>query len=621
MLNKLSINLRVVILILVPTLFFAFIGYFSHLHYKKNESNLVNTTADLNIIKAGSNLNSAIDNNYTYILDKLKNGRASWKLSTNTAVDGESILLKSFAEFNEALSKNKLDSSLQNQLVEAEKNLKFDFVSMKKFLVNRTGSKQDMNVLAAYLVENQLRYSQNMSKVIEKVDEVILDGVNSNTSSMVDEAFSNTKTISSIIFLTSLFMIIIGFLISRSIKRPTNELTEVVARLSEGEFDARAKIIGNDEIAELSKAFNGLLDDRAVTLSKIDEEHHELNQSVFSLLQAVADLSERDLTIRANVTEDATGPVADALNLLAEETADTLKDVKRVANNVNQASNKVNTHLMSINKLAMKEQSRAIDTADQMNVMIERLDSISNSAENTNTMAGNATDSTKLAHESVTDTLTGMSDIRTTVQETGKRIKQLGERSQEISHVIEIIETIAERTTLLALNASMQAAAAGDEGKGFSVIAEEIQRLAESSRDSTGQISKLVSNIQQETNITIETMDKTIEQVVDGSVKAADAADQMKNVLSTTHELVTAVDQIATASKDQVTISKDLKHKAESILKSTQVTGQELLSLTGLSRNMSEYAQQLVTTVDVFKLGEEIEEVQQEDNVTYPNEA
>ena len=416
-------------------------------------------------------------------------------------------------------------------------------------------------------------------------------------------------------------ILLFGLLLMRSFTKPTTSLTNVIQLLSDGEYEARAEIVGSDEIAKFSVAFNKLLDDRALTLTKIDEEHQELNQSVFSLLQAVADLSERDLTIRASVSENATGPVADALNLLAEETADTLKEVKRVANNVNQASNKVNTHLMSINKLAMKEQARAIDTADQMNVMIERLDSISNTAANTNTMAGTATSSTQKAHESVTDTLTGMSDIRTTVQETGKRIKQLGERSQEISHVIEIIETIAERTTLLALNASMQAASAGEEGKGFSVIAEEIQRLAESSRESTGQISKLVSNIQQETNTTIETMDKTIEQVIDGSVKAADAADQMKHVLSTTNELVTAVDQIATASKDQVTISKDLKHKAESILKSTQVTGQELLSLTGLSRNMSEYAQQLVTSVDVFKLGEDqqIEEV--EEVAAYPNEA
>ena len=253
----------------------------------------------------------------------------------------------------------------------------------------------------------------------------------------------------------------------------------------------------------------------------------------------------------------------------------------------------------------MKEQERAIETTDQMNKMLLRLDSIAESAAATNVMADNTTVSTKKAHESVSDTLNGMSVIRETVQETGKRIKQLGERSQEISHVIEIINTIAERTTVLALNASMQAVAAGDAGRGFSVIAEEIQRLAESSRESTSQISTLVRNIQQETNTTIVTMDQTIEQVIDGSTKAEDAAEQMKKVLETTSELVNSVDQIAIASKDQVSISEGLKHKAEGILKSTQSTGQELLSLTGLSRNMAEYAQQLVKSVNVFKIDDE----------------
>ena len=133
MLNKLSINLRVLLLIIIPAIIFGIIGYYSYLHYKKNESNLENTNASLNIIKAGSNLNSTIDKHYTFILDKLKNGRATWELSTSNAVDGESILFKSFADFNEALPKNLLNSSLHNELVEAEKNLKFDHAFMKKF--------------------------------------------------------------------------------------------------------------------------------------------------------------------------------------------------------------------------------------------------------------------------------------------------------------------------------------------------------------------------------------------------------------------------------------------------------------------------------------------------------
>ncbi|HIP93904.1 MAG TPA: methyl-accepting chemotaxis protein, partial [Leucothrix sp.] len=396
--------------------------------------------------------------------------------------------------------------------------------------------------------------------------------------------------------------LILGVLIMRSITNPTNSLTQVVQRLSQGEFDARAKIIGTDEFSKLSKAFNHLLDERANTLEHTETEYQKLNQSVFKLLQTVAELSEKNLTIRAEVTEDATGPVADAINLFAEETAATLSQVRDVAAHVNQTSQIVNTHLMSVNKLAIKEQEQAIETTDQMDKMLQRLDAIATSATETNKMADNTKISTEKAHKYVSGTLDGMAEIRETVQETGRRIKVLGERSQEISHVIEIINSIAERTTVLALNASMQAVAAGDAGRGFSVIAEEIQRLAESSRDSTEQISTLVRNIQQETNTTIATMDKTIEQVINGSTRAEDAVQQMKEVLETTTQLIHSVDLIASASHEQVSISKNLKHKAQNILKSTQSTGQELLSLTGLSRKMAEYAQQLVHSVNVFTI-------------------
>lgn len=395
---------------------------------------------------------------------------------------------------------------------------------------------------------------------------------------------------------------LLGLLIIKSICGPTRALTHVLQKVSDGDQTIRATVKGRDEFAKLGLELNNYLDERDISLERSEVEHDELNQSIFKLLQAVAELSEKNLTIRAVVTEDATGPVADAINLLAEETATTLKQVRDVAVQVNNTSQIVNTHLMSVNKLAIKEQEQAIETADLMEKMLKRIDAIADSASKTNSMADNTKLSTEKAHKSVTGTLDGMAEIRETVQETGRRIKQLGERSQEISHVIEIINSIAERTTVLALNASMQAVAAGDSGRGFSVIAEEIQRLAESSRDSTEQISTLVRNIQQETNTTIVTMDKTIEQVINGSTRAEDAAHQMKEVLKTTNQLIESVDLIASASREQVGISENLKKRAQSILKSTQSTGKELLSLTSLSRNMAEYAQQLVNSVNVFTI-------------------
>ncbi len=608
MLNKLSINTRMLFYILLPIIIFAITGLISIKNYKENQQAIDISEATLKTVNLGVELNKIVKSDYSLLIDNLEEGYFSWDQGKTKASEGIKEIENIFTLYNESLSTTILESNDGKAVLSAQQVLLNDFNSIKNHLDSNDGTKENIAALQTYAARKSFIAAPVLNRNIIKITDKEYSSFNIKNGEMIAKTEKSSLLTLSLLLIGSVLILLLGYLISRSISRPTKELSNVVERLSAGEYDARVEVSGNDEFYHLGTVFNNLLDDRSVTLNKIDEEHQELNQSVFSLLQAVAELSERDLTIRATVTEDATGPVADALNLLAEETGDTLKKVKRVATDVHQASHKVNSHLMSINKLAMKEQERAIETADQMNIMMERLDSISNSAADTNTMADTASASTKLAHESVTDTLNGMSDIRTTVQETGKRIKLLGERSQEISHVIEIIETIAERTTLLALNASMQAVAAGDEGKGFSVIAEEIQRLAESSRESTGQISTLVRNIQQETNTTIETMDKTIEQVVDGSMKAEDAAEQMKKVLDTTSELVTAVDQIASASKDQVSISKDLKNKAENILKSTQVTGQELLSLTGLSRNMSDYAQQLVTSVDVFTLGDETED-------------
>lgn len=598
MLNKLSINVRMIAFIILPAIFFMIIGYFALEGLGKDHTALKTSNSNFRSVIASADVNYNVAKNYTQLLSNLNAGYIFWTAGANRTKKGIEEIEKSFAAFNNTLTSEEKSAAEIQQLLAQQERLLHSYATASKLF----DKEMDKDALNAYVLKEMFPLANALGRSMNEIKESKFIATTASNAAALSNSTKITNDVLMYIFGGIMATILFGTLIMKSITKPTNKLTKVVHRLAEGEFDARVEVTGKDEFSKLGTAFNELLDHRAVTLKTIDNEHQELNQSVFMLLQAVAELSERNLTIRADVTEDATGPVADAINLLAEETSTTLLQVRNVASDVNNASQKVNSHLMAVNKLAMKGQEHAIDTADQMNKMLERLDTIADSAASTNTMANNTSASTHKAHESVTDTLTGMSEIRETVQETGKRIKQLGERSQEISHVIDIINTIAERTTVLALNASMQAVAAGDAGRGFSVIAEEIQRLAESSRESTEQISTLVRNIQQETNTTISTMDKTIEQVVDGSTKAEDAAQQMKEVLKTTSELVHSVDEIATASREQAGISKDLKHKAESILKSTQSTGQELLSLTGLSRNMADYAQQLVKSVNVFKL-------------------
>ena len=605
MLNKLSINTRILTLIVIPAVILAVLGYTSLTAIKTNKatSQLVHGHTDIFTYAYKTNLE--VNKGFTTLLTNINSGFIFWAAANKRTTKAITKIEK---------VKNKLDSELKTYWSPEQRNtaqIKEMFQSYDRLIKSykslqpvfkKEETEKNKAVLAKYVIKKMYPLSNSLTSQLQTFANQTRDESKTEAKHVIDYADKWINKITWTIIGGALLLLIFGVLIMRSITKPVKGLTNVVYRLSEGEFDARAEIKGSDELSDLGTAFNNLLDDRESTLQSANSEHKELNQSIFQLLQAVAELSERNLTIRATVTEDATGPVADAINLLAEETSATLTQVKNIALEVNTASQRVNTHLMSVNKLAMQEQEQAIETAEQMDQMLQRLDGIANTAAETNTMADNTSLSTQKAHESVTQTLSGMSDIRETVQETGKRIKQLGERSQEISHVIEIINTIAERTTVLALNASMQATAAGDAGKGFSVIAEEIQRLAESSRESTGQISTLVRNIQQETNTTIATMDQTIEQVVSGSVKAEDAATQMKEVLETTSQLVEAVNHIAETSREQVGITEVLKHKAESILKSTQSTGQELLSLTGLSRNMSEYAQRLVQSVGVFTL-------------------
>jgi len=603
MLNKLSINIRMLLLIVLPAIILIITGYIALTIIGQNTIALENSHTASETVKSANKINYNINKHYTQLLSNINSGFIFWSAGEKRAKNGIVEIKKSFEEFNQKLSLEEKQTAEVQQLLGQQNRLLTSYASFSKVF----SEAEDPKALNTYVLKKMYPLANALISSMKKIE----DDKYAESEGLIMATLTDSKqTIKKVLIYIAgglILTMILGNLIMLSITRPTRKLTQVVRRLAEGEYDTRVEVKGTDEFSRLSKAFNELLDDRSLSVQKTEDEHQELNQSVFKLLQAVAELSERNLTVRAEVTEDATGPVADAINLLAEETASTLAQVRDIASEVNKSSQKVNTHLMSVNKLAMREQEQAIETADQMDKMLQRLDSIATTAAETNSMADNTTISTRKAHESVTDTLDGMSDIRETVQETGKRIKQLGERSQEISHVIEIINTIAERTTVLALNASMQAVAAGDAGRGFSVIAEEIQRLAESSRESTGQISTLVRNIQQETNTTIATMDKTIEQVIDGSTRAEDAAQQMQEVLDTTTQLVESVEEIARASREQVGISESLKHKAQSILKSTQSTGQELLSLTGLSRNMADYAQRLVQSVNVFTLSNDEE--------------
>ena len=334
---------------------------------------------------------------------------------------------------------------------------------------------------------------------------------------------------------------------------------------------------------------------------RTERENEQLNDSVINILQAVNQLSQRDLTVRAPVTEDVIGTISDSINALAEETARVLMGVTDIAGHVAQASGNVKSRAEQVTRTAEEERTNVNQMMESLFEATQTMNQVAALAEQSNISAGEATEVTHNALGTVTDTVRDMESIRETIAETEKRIKRLGERSQEISGIVNLINTIAERTHVLALNASMQAVA-GEAGRGFAVVAEEVQRLAESSRNATEQIATLVNNIQVETNETINTVNKTIEQVVAGSEPAQKAGEQMRRTQEITAQLVEQVRHIAGASEQQKAMSAQLLEAVQKIGSSTENTAEQIQAQNRETDSLLDTARQLVDSVSVFKL-------------------
>jgi methyl-accepting chemotaxis protein len=394
----------------------------------------------------------------------------------------------------------------------------------------------------------------------------------------------------------------VGTLTVINVRRTVSSLQGAVDRVRAGEDAALQNIDAADEVGDLGRTVQDLLADRLAAQHKAEAENERLNASVINILQAVHQLSQRDLTTRAPVTQDVIGTVSDSINALTDETSRVLHSVSRIAGQVAEASGNVRSQAELVSRTAADERTNVEQMVLSLADATETMKRVSVLAEQTNASAAQATEATETALKTVNGTVKGMESIRETIAETEKRIKRLGERSQEISGIVNLINTISERTHVLALNASMQAAVAGEAGRGFAVVAEEVQRLAESSRNATQQIATLVSNIQLETNETISTVNRTIGQVVEGSELAQRAGEQMRRTQEITGQLVAQVKRIGDASEEQKATSVNLLAAVQRIGESTQRTGDQIVAQNQETETLLQSAKRLLESVNVFKL-------------------
>lgn len=420
------------------------------------------------------------------------------------------------------------------------------------------------------------------------------------------DAASNKQQITTFFFimivLIALISIALLIFLAQGITKPISHLKDVVSDINKGNYDIRAKLNSKDEIGELGQAFDNLLDERVGQLVKSEDENDQLNDSIINLLQAVSKLSQKDLTTNVPVTEDITGPISDALNLLTKETATVLRGVTQISDEVSDTTKQVKQQSDSIYIVSQEEQEEVKHTVEKLDSASDSMNEISGLAKETSNIAETAISDTDTALNMVNDTVNKITNIRETIHETEKRIKRLGERSQEISGTVNLINNIAERTHILALNASMHAASAGEAGRGFAVVADEVQRLAENSREATAEISSMVSNIQAETSDTVNIMNRVITQVVEGTQLAEDSGKQMRRTQQTTSDLVKSVREISDKSIEQAALTIELRESSQKIQEAGNQTRDRLEKQVVYTERLQENAKQLVESVAVFKL-------------------
>lgn len=520
---------------------------------------------------------------------------------------------KSFSLSNQKEKRRAFKNNIQNARRELTYLSSLLTNSSDKDLIISTNTILD-NYENFFIMRVQIIASDNVkiNTLTEKLKHALLDLLTIKTKydSHVGMQFKQSFSTIKIIFWITIFVVpliiilIILWVVIKGIIVPVSKLQAVINTIAAGDLNARVNAENNDEIGNLSNAFDALLDERITSLAKTEYDHQQLNASIIVLLRAVSALSQKDLTIKVPVAEDMTGAVSDSINLLSQEMGRTLRGVADISSRVNLTSVEVKQQAAEVMIYAENQAREIEETLSELNTVVNTMTKIAQFSQITNKESDKTMISTEHAVDAVSETVTSINGIRDIIRETEKRIKRLGERSQEITGIVNIINNIAERTHVLSLNAGMQAASAGEAGKGFMVVANEVQRLAESSGEATEKIAALVKNIQVDTSDTMKTMNTVITQVVESIQQAEEAGLRMKESSHSTKSLVSAVKKISSATIAQLEVGKSLKEHAETIQINSIKTNQQLQQQSKLSDNLVQNAQELIIKVNVFKLPE-----------------
>jgi twitching motility protein PilJ len=333
------------------------------------------------------------------------------------------------------------------------------------------------------------------------------------------------------------------------------------------------------------------------------ERQNTTNQeAILRLLDEIGNLADGDLTARARVTEEITGAIADSINYTIDQLRRLVEGVNTAAQQVTSATAEAQTVSAQLLSAAQTQAAKIQGTGQSAVQMAQSMTSVSKSAGDSAKVAQSSLNAAEKGAQAVQNAIRGMNDIRGQIQETSKRIKRLGESSQEIGEIVQLISDITEQTNVLAMNAAIQAASAGEAGRGFTVVAEEVQRLAERSGEATKHIAAIVRSIQGDTQDAIEAMERSTRGVVEGTRTADEADKALREIEQVSNQLAGLIGTISSATQEQASAATRVAVAMNEILAITQMTTEGTRRTAGSADRLTALAVELKSSVAGFKL-------------------
>ena len=430
-------------------------------------------------------------------------------------------------------------------------------------------------------------------------------GVNSPHAALLDFAARTTQSGFQFIFAGLLALVVpvvtFIFVLSGRVLTPLHELTEFAVKLSNGEYRAKLQIDRHDDFGLIADNLNQAADKVSRTVFN-QEGQESLQRSVTEFLTITSQIARGDLTLRGKVTSDALGNVVDSVNYMLDNFTKVLERVRKAAIDVSSSANDILVSSDQMASGATQQDQEITNTSSAVEQLTVSMKQVSNNAEASAEAARRALDAAEQGNRSVRDTLDGMQRIRASVQATEKKIKSLGDRSLEISEIINVINDITEQTNLLALNAAIEAARAGEAGRGFAVVADEVRKLAEHSRNATKDIAALIKAIQAETNDAVVVMEEGTREVEIGARLADQAGKALEAISMVVRQSAELVQEISLASKQQVRGTEGVANAMQIISNITRQTSQGARQTSRTVEQLVHMSEQLNEALSQFRV-------------------